>query len=140
MNLVVLAKTIATVAHEDQVDKNGAPYILHPEAVASFVETDDEKATAWLHDVLEDTPMTAEHLLELGFPRRIVDAVVLLTRTDDVPNEDYYAGIKKNPLAREVKRADIKHNTLPERLEKLPRETQKRLERKYKKASRALGY
>jgi (p)ppGpp synthase/HD superfamily hydrolase len=125
---------IATVAHEDQTDKNGAPYISHPAAVASYVTTDDEKAVAWLHDVIEDTAVTAEHLLELGFPQRIVSAVVLLTRTKEVSSDDYYAAIRKNPLALTVKNADVKHNTSPDRLALLPKDTQTRLTKKYRKA------
>lgn len=138
MNIAQMAQSIATIAHEDQTDKNGAPYITHPAAVASFVTTDDEKAVAWLHDVIEDTPVTASDLLEMGFPQRIVDAVVLLTRTKEVSSEDYYIAIRKNPLARTVKLADIKHNTLPERVALLQKDVQKRLDKKYKKALRML--
>jgi hypothetical protein len=29
------------------------PYIKHPEAVVSRVSTEDDKAAAWLHDVLD---------------------------------------------------------------------------------------
>ena len=134
MDIVVLAKTLATVAHEGQTDKNGEPYIGHPERVAGYVTTDEEKAVAWLHDVIEDTPVTAEHLLEIGFSKEIVDAVVLLTRTKDVSSEDYYAAIRKNPLALAGKLADIKDNTSPERLSKLPKDTQTRLAKKYSKA------
>lgn len=139
MKFVQMAQTIATIAHEGQTDKSGCAYIEHPAAVASFVTTDDEKVVAWLHDVIEDTAITAEHLLEMGFPAHIVDAVVLLTRTKEVSVEDYYLRIRKNPLARNVKLADIKHNTLPSRTEILPKDVQKRLDKKYKKALRALG-
>lgn len=139
MNYAQIAQSIATIAHEDQTDKNGAPYIEHPAAVASYVTTDDEKAVAWLHDVIEDTVVTADHLLEMGFPKRIVDAVVLLTRTREVSSDDYYAAIRQNPLARTVKIADVKHNTEPSRVALLPRDVQKRLEKKYKKALRLLG-
>lgn len=139
MNIAQLAQSIATVAHEGQTDKNGAPYIEHPAAVASFVTTNEEKAVAWLHDVIEDTAITADDLLEMGFPQRIVDAVVLLTRTKEVSSEDYYLAIRKNPLARTVKLADIKHNTLPERVALLQKDVQKRLDKKYKKALVMLG-
>lgn len=43
---VKLAHEIAKRAHHDQVDKAGAPYILHSETVASFVTKDDEKIVA----------------------------------------------------------------------------------------------
>lgn len=139
MSFVQLAKTLATIAHEDQTDKSGAPYIGHPERVAARVTSDDEKVVAWLHDVIEDTAVTAEHLLELGFSRRIVDAVVLLSRTKGVSSEEYYAAIRENDLALAVKLADIDDNTSPERMELLPEETQTRLTRKYRKARHLLG-
>lgn len=139
MNIVQLAQSIATVAHEGQTDKNGTPYIQHPAAVASFVSTDEEKAVAWLHDVIEDTAITAADLRQMGFSQKIVDAVVLLTRTKEVSSEDYYAAIRKNPLARTVKLADIKHNTLPERVAMLAKDVQSRLNKKYKKALKLLG-
>lgn len=134
MNIVTLARTVATIAHEGQTDKNGAPYIGHPERVAGYVTTDEEKAVAWLHDVIEDTAVTAEDLLELGFSHRIVNAVVLLTRRKGVSSEEYYAAIRKDPLALAGKKADIKDNTSPERVKLLPKETQERLAKKYSKA------
>ena len=43
------------------------PYIVHPRAVATLVGevTECEKtiAAAWLHDVVEDTPVTIEEVL-----------------------------------------------------------------------------
>ena len=134
MDIAQLAQSIATIAHEDQTDKNGAPYIEHPAAVASFVTTNEEKAVAWLHDVIEDTAITSSDLLEMGFPQNVVDAVVLLTRVKEVSSDEYYAAIKKNPLALTVKRADIKHNTLPERVAMLKPDVRARLEKKYRKA------
>ena len=57
-----LAQSIAVAAHKGQVDKAGMPYIEHPAHVASGVQGDAAKAVAWLHDVVEDTPLTfAEH-------------------------------------------------------------------------------
>ncbi|AHZ54605.1 HD domain protein (plasmid) [Bacillus thuringiensis serovar kurstaki] len=55
---IKIAHEIAKKAHGGQVDKAGVDYIKHPEAVASFVNTAEEKATAYLHDVLEDTEIT----------------------------------------------------------------------------------
>lgn len=139
MNYAYLAQTIATVAHEGQTDKNGAPYIDHPAAVASYVSGDYAKAVAWLHDVIEDTAVTADDLLEMGFPKEIVDAVVLLTRTKEVSSDAYYAAIRGNAYALTVKRADIKHNTSPERTALLPKDTRTRLEKKYRKALELLN-
>lgn len=42
-----------------QVDKGGAPYILHPIRVMLACEGEKEKIVALLHDTLEDTALTA---------------------------------------------------------------------------------
>lgn len=58
------AAIFAAKAHATQVRKySGAPYIVHPQEVVSILKrfgyNDDFMfATAWLHDVVEDTPIT----------------------------------------------------------------------------------
>ena len=108
---VELALSIATEAHKGQKDKADIDYINHSKTVASFVNTDDEKAAAYLHDVLEDTEITSEELLQKGIPVSVVNAVEVLTKTKDVPYLDYLKKVKKNPIARVVKLADLKHNS-----------------------------
>lgn len=68
----------------------------------------DEVTTcvALLHDVVEDTDMTFEKLLELGFTVEIVDALKLLTHDDSVPYIDYVKEIANNPVAKALKRAE----------------------------------
>ena len=107
--LVHQALWLATVAHHGQKDKSGVAYIDHPIAVAAMMTTAEEKMVAFMHDVLEDTPVTAEYLALAGFSEVVVEAVVALTR---LPNEgdEYYARVKANPLALEVKLADVEHN------------------------------
>jgi (p)ppGpp synthase/HD superfamily hydrolase len=46
---------IAVEAHAGQVDKAGQPYILHPLRCMLKVETDIQRISAVLHDVVEDT-------------------------------------------------------------------------------------
>ena len=70
--LLELAIAIAKEAHEGQTDKANRPYFLHPQAVASFVETEQEKIVAYLHDVMEDHP---DYLPESGFRERFGDGV-----------------------------------------------------------------
>ncbi|HEY4526770.1 MAG TPA: HD domain-containing protein [Candidatus Paceibacterota bacterium] len=59
---------MATRAHEGQFRRNVArdPYITHPHAVASLVEQSggnaEEIASAWLHDVVEDTPVSIDEI------------------------------------------------------------------------------
>ncbi|HDR6957649.1 TPA: hypothetical protein QCV97_005387 [Bacillus cereus] len=47
-NYIKIAHEIAQKAHAGQIDKAGMDYIKHPEAVARFVNTAEEKATAYL--------------------------------------------------------------------------------------------
>lgn len=119
--------------HGHQIDKAGMPYIFHIVEVSLGVDDTREKAVAFLHDVLEDTDTTADELLEFGIEPEVVEAVEILTRKK---NEDYMEYIKKvatNPLSRNVKMSDLRHNM---KIERIPNPTEKdyaRLE-KYKKA------
>ena len=112
MTLIEKAEHYARYSHKGQKRRDGkTPYISHPEAVAQMVMNDDRvKAIAWLHDILEDTEDTEQDLLASGFPVDVVEAVKILTRTKDVPYEEYLKRIKKNDLARSVKVADMLHN------------------------------
>ena len=124
---VKLAHEIAKRAHHDQVDKAGAPYILHSETVASFVTKDVKKIVAYLHDVIEDTPYQLSDLEEAGFSSEIIKAVDLLTRKDGQSYKQYLKLVKTNELARVVKLADLKHNSDLSRLAQVTRNDIKRL-------------
>lgn len=108
---IEIAREIAIKAHKGQFRRDGVtPYITHPEAVANAV-SDAAKPAAWLHDVLEDCPpLDAISLFESGVDVATIAAVRSLTKYE---GEDYFAyieNIKKDPIAREVKIADIEHN------------------------------
>ena len=113
------ALEIAVKAHKGQVDKSGVSYILHPIAVASKFDTLELKTIAILHDTIEDTDVTAEYLIEKGIPEDIVKVVQLLTKPENEDYESYLRRVKENPLAKQVKLADLAHNTSPERIEGL---------------------
>lgn len=147
---VIAAERIAHQAHKGQIDKAGEPYIEHPRRVAGYLPLADMagKAAAWLHDVLEDTPWTAEGLRVQKVPEEVVVAVVALTRMDESnimyasdvrpehiePVESYYRRVAANDIAWRVKLADIRDNLDPIRMAKLDAVTQARLVRKYAKA------
>ncbi|PFK82969.1 HD domain-containing protein [Bacillus thuringiensis] len=135
---IKIAYEIAQKAHAGQVDKAGMDYIKHPEAVASFVNTNEEKATAYLHDVLEDTEITANDLLSAGIPHNVVEAVQVLTKEKYTSYFEYLSRVKENSLARTVKLADLKHNSDRSRLARITDKDLKRLE-KYRKAIQFLG-
>ena len=111
-DLVILAESIATKAHEGQFRRGGVtPYIEHPRAVVSRVSGDFEaEIVAWLHDVIEDCGYTEESLVRAGIPTHCAAAVVLLTKTREMVYEDYLDEIAASPLATKVKIADMLSN------------------------------
>lgn len=112
------AAQILVEKHSGQVDKIGLPYVLHPMAVASLVDTPEQKCAALLHDILEDTDTTEEDLLNAGIPERVVEIVKLVTHEKPCEGKDYesyLARIKADPDAKAVKLADLAHNTDPKR-------------------------
>jgi len=127
------AYSLAKAAHAGQVDKSGVDYIEHPVTVASLVETETQKAVALLHDILEDTDVTADELRSL-FGDEITNAVVTLTRPKGMPYMDYIARIAKNPLAKAVKMADLKHNMNLGRLNEVTERDLERVRNKYEPA------
>ena len=123
------AYEIAKKAHLGQIDKDGEDYIKHPEKVASFVNSDEEKAVAYLHDVIEDTELTLEDLCEYGFSEEVLKAVDVITKKKGQDYQSYLNLVKTNELARVVKLADLRHNS---DLTRLPKITKKDLERNKK--------
>lgn len=123
---------------KDIVDKAEIPYISHLRHVEFLVRNYDEeiKIIALLHDILEDTDVTEEFLRE-NFTKRIVDAVVLLTRKQGQSYEDYIKQISLSADASIVKRADLTHNMDLTRLFHLHDKDIDRI-KKYHKAYRKL--
>lgn len=112
MNTIDLALRIATKAHEGQHDRDGNPVILHPLTVGLMGHTDEEKATGFLHDVVEDSDYTFDDLLREGIPAGVVNALRLLTHDKDTDYFDYVQNIidSGNPIALQVKYNDLQHN------------------------------
>lgn len=104
------ALDIATKAHKGQVDKAGAPYILHPLRVAWRCNTEDEMIVALLHDTIEDTEVTAQTLYNCGFPKRIVEAVLSVTRQKGEIYQAFIERCNKNGIGRNVKLHDLEDN------------------------------
>ncbi len=110
--LINRAIDIAFSAHKDQKDKAGRPYFMHPVIVASQMDSEYEICAALLHDVVEDArdPERILEELEREFPKEITEAVKILTHDKHTDYSDYVRKIKKNPIARKVKLADLNHN------------------------------
>ena len=126
------ALELATKAHFGQKDKAGKDYILHPITVASFMDTDEEKAVAYLHDVVEDTSVSIEDLSK-KFSSTIVEAVDAITKRENEKYEEYLKRVSTNKIACKVKVSDMLHNM---DLTRLPKITEKDIERvnKYKRS------
>lgn len=133
-----LALKLCFEAHKNQVDKSGMPYVFHPFHLAEQMSDESTTVVALLHDIIEDTDYTINDLRELGFGEEILSAISLMTHADDVDYMEYVAEIKKNPIARVVKLADLCHNSDMTRLDTITERDVKRAE-KYKKAIELLS-
>jgi (p)ppGpp synthase/HD superfamily hydrolase len=122
------AQIIATIAHGARGQKRAdgiTPYIVHPKRVAelvklwyddlewfvsgSHIDYTDCVCAAYLHDVVEDTKLTLEDLLEYGMYPRIVEVVDLLTKKNaahEPESKEYYELIMQDVDALFVKAAD----------------------------------
>lgn len=111
MSTLARAREIALIAHSGQMDKTGAPYFWHCRRVAAAAVTDEEKITAYLHDVLEKgRDWNLERLRGEGFPPSVIEAVRALTREPGEDEDAYLRRAMKNEIARVVKKADLADN------------------------------
>ena len=125
-------------AHLGQVDKSGLPYVHHPLHLAEQMSDEDTTVVALLHDVVEDTRYTLDDLKAMDFGPDIIEAIRVMTHDDSVPYMDYVREIAKNPIARQVKLADLAHNSDLTRLDHEPTERDLARYRKYQEAKKIL--
>ncbi len=137
MKLIETSLQIALRAYAGKVDKAGREYILHPLRVMAKMRSELEMSAALLHDVLEDSEITAEELLAEGIPAEVVEAVQHLTKHENEDYIDFVARARKNRIAAAVKLADIEDNIDVLRLSSLD-ETDLARVRKYHSAWRLL--
>ena len=147
MNIIQHAYNVMERAHKGQCDKGGKPYFLHPFRVSQEAKnypwsSDFDKfiaeVVALLHDVIEDSEITADDLTHEGFKRNIVRRVVCMTRNENESYMDYIKRISKDKICRIVKMCDLKDNMDITRLDKIKEEDIKRL-KKYHKAYKYLN-
>lgn len=132
-DLTKKAMKLSFEAHKDQLDKSGIPYVYHPFHLAEQMNTEETVVVALLHDVVEDTEYTIQDMIEMGFPQSVTDALTLMTHSKNVPYLEYVVKLKENPIAREVKIADLRHNSDVSRLDTVDEKAIARIE-KYKMA------
>lgn len=131
------AVELAIEAHKDQ--KYGdKPYIYHLAQVDNLVtrvykpkglkdsepyakeigdEMDNLRALAFLHDIVEDTDVDAQQLLDAGISKEVVYAIVAISKVDGEKYEHYIERVKLNELARKVKLCDTSANLMNSILE-----------------------
>lgn len=116
---VALARALASVFHAGQVDKQDRPYIDHLAYVASALDGMPvvpfrEQILGWLHDIVEDTPITLQIIEALfGRPTR-VDVDVLTHWRGDPYVGVYIARICRagSLAALRTKDRDLTHHLL----------------------------
>lgn len=130
------ARALAERMHEGQFDKSGLPYVTHPERVASRLDSPETQVVGWLHDTVEDTPLTVFDI-EAQFGPETAAAVDAISRRDDEGWEEYIERVAKNPVARKAKISDLVDNS---NLSRLPTVTMKDVKRqaKYNRALKRL--
>lgn len=127
------AIAIAATAHAGQVDKGGAPYILHPLKVMLRVSSLEERIVAVLHDVVEDCGISLDDLRKEGFSEDVLSAIESVTKVPGESYEDFVERAAQNPIGRVVKLADLEENSDLSRIASPSWEDLERIE-KYRRA------
>jgi (p)ppGpp synthase/HD superfamily hydrolase len=127
------AIAIAATAHAGQVDKGGAPYILHPLKVMMRMSSLEERIVAVLHDVVEDCDISLDDLRQEGFSEDVLTAIAAVTKVPGESYEDFVERAGQNPIGRAVKLADLEENSDLSRIASPSWEDLERIE-KYRRA------
>ncbi len=143
-DLYVKAETIVNKLFKNVVDKDNKPYVGHLIRVSNSLKEPIEKVAGLLHDTLEDTCVTYNDLLDVGFTNEILDIVKLVTNenvnTENLSQKQklalYYKKIDKiiasnNINAIRLKEADMSDNFNPARIDNLPSDVKEWLTKKY---------
>ena len=128
-------------------DKGGRPYAGHCFRVMERLPAAaslDEKLAALLHDVIEDTPTTADDLRRMGYSERAIWLVEKLSRppASAGPRLSYIDWIRSIAATSDagliaIKLADNADNSDPERIAALP-ESERSIIRRYERAREIL--
>jgi (p)ppGpp synthase/HD superfamily hydrolase len=125
---------IAATAFEGKNDKGGVPYIMHCLYVMHKVKHLGVLAMicAVLHDVVEDCEeegYTFDYLRKEGFSEEVILILQLLYHREETPYMDYIKALSVHPIAKEIKKADLEHNSKVSRLKGLRKKDFDRIEK-----------
>ena len=141
---IIKADQTAVAAHAKQKDKAGKPYIQHPVRVVERLEIEKDDiwtvqkiCTALLHDTVEDTDKTLEDLGSF-LDTNALQAVALMTHEDDAVYLDYVRNLSNNPIARAVKKSDLRDNMDISRIPQPKQKDYDRIKVKYEPAMKII--
>lgn len=100
----------AMKVHEGQTRRDGTPYIYHPLRVASKLTCTELKIAAVLHDVVEDTEVTLDEIIE-KFDYWTADCVDALTRREGESYSAFIDRVVEHGVAHLIKTQDILDNS-----------------------------
>lgn len=104
------AIALAVDSHHGQRDKAGQPYILHLLRVMQTVSDPEQKQAAVLHDYIEDVSGSVEELRRHAISELAIQAIIHLTRPEQVSYCEYIIRLRSDPIATRVKLADLEDN------------------------------
>lgn len=108
------AEAIARTAHATQLYAGRSYINAHVKPVVDIIRrlgyNHLYQMAGWLHDVIEDTPVTPAVLTEKGIPQQVVRAVLLVSKRPNVSHAAYLQGVISDPYATVVKFADSSAN------------------------------
>ncbi|MBG9983211.1 bifunctional (p)ppGpp synthetase/guanosine-3',5'-bis(diphosphate) 3'-pyrophosphohydrolase [Aerococcaceae bacterium DSM 111020] len=142
--LVEKALDFATEAHKEQKRLSGEPYIIHPIQVAGILAQlkmdADTVATGFLHDVVEDTPITLEEMEEIFSPTIafLVDGVTKLGKVKFQSKAEQLAENHRKMLLAMSKDIRVIIVKLADRLHNMRTLTFQREEKQVEKSQEAL--
>jgi soluble cytochrome b562 len=110
MSTLERAIALAAEAHSGQLDKAGAAYITHPLRLMAKLSDPERQIVAVLHDVVEDTAVTFDDLHREGFAPEIITAIDALTKRAGETRLQAAERAAADPIARDVKLADVTDN------------------------------
>lgn len=138
MGYLTNAIRLATLAHAEQVDKAGQPYVFHVLRVmlSPTLTTEAERIVAVLHDLKEDQiHLWPSVERDYGWSEEIMAGLDGVTWRPEESWRSYLNRAKANPISLKVKLADLHDNLRP-----MPNPTKKDENRsdKYRRAIKIL--
>lgn len=76
---------------------------------------------AWLHDLIEDTPLTLDQVSQYPFDAEVLQGLQVITRIDQESYDAYLSRVMTSRLATLVKIEDLHENSRLSRLNREPK-------------------